>query len=350
MKTALTERFGIEHPIFSAGMARVAQAELTAAVSNAGGMGCLGGVSYMPEALTAEIEKIESLTDRPYAINLLLPDTLTTEDEGAWAPVRKLWGQLSDEERGKMAGVEALLTQGAVADQVEIVLDAAPAAVTLTFATPDWFMRECKKRDIATIALVGSVGKAREAAATGIDFIVAQGTEAGGHTGYVTTTTLVPAVIDAVDVPVLAAGGIADGRGLASALTLGACGAWVGTRFIATPEAYGHDAFKQRVIDGRFQDTTITFSYSGKRMRAFANEWTGKWEAGDGKPSGFPAQYAVAGTRVETGYQDGDLAEGMMPVGQTLELVHEMLPAGEVVRRMSAEADQIIMALRERIA
>lgn len=350
MKTILTERFGIEHPIFSAGMARVAQAELTAAVSNAGGMGCLGGVSYMPEALTAEIEKIESLTDKPYAINLLLPASLTTEDEEAWRPVRELWGRLSEEERGKMAGVEALLTKGAVADQVEIVLDAAPAAVTLTFAVPDWFMEECRKRDIATIALAGSVGKAREYAEAGVDFIVAQGTEAGGHTGYVTSMTLIPAVVDAVDVPVIAAGGIADGRGLASALSLGACGAWVGTRFIATPEAYGHDAFKQRVIDGRFQDTTITFSYSGKRMRAFSNDWTQQWESsGEDGASGFPAQYGVAATRVETGYQDGDLTEGMMPVGQTLGLVHEMKPAGEVVRNMSAEADQIISALHERL-
>ncbi|MEX0158710.1 MULTISPECIES: NAD(P)H-dependent flavin oxidoreductase [unclassified Microbacterium] len=349
MKTAVTERFGIEHPIFSAGMARVAQAELTAAVSNAGGMGCLGGVSYMPEALVAEIEKINALTDKPYAINLLLPDSLTTEDDSAWAPVRELWGHLSEEERGKMAGVEALLTQGAVADQVEIVLDAAPAAVTLTFAAPDWFMKECKQRGIATIALAGSVGKAREYAAAGVDFIVAQGTEAGGHTGYVTTMTLVPAIVDAVDIPVIAAGGIADGRGLAAGLGLGACGAWVGTRFIATPEAYGHDAFKQRVIDGRFQDTTITFSYSGKRMRAFSNEWTQRWEGEGGDERGFPAQYAVAGARVETGYQDGDLQEGMMPVGQTLGLVHEMLPAGEVVRRMSAEADQIIRGLAERV-
>ena len=345
MRTELTERFGLEHAICSAGMARVAQAELTAAVSNAGGLGCLGGVSYMPDKLKTEIEKIESLTDRPYAVNLLLPETLTTEDEGRWEPVRELWAGLSDEERGKLAGVEALLTKGAVADQVQVVLDAAPAAITLTFATPDWFMKECEERGIATIALVGSLGKAVEAAEAGVDFLVAQGTEAGGHTGYVSTMTLVPAVIDAVDVPVIAAGGIVDGRGMAAALGLGACGVWVGTRFIATPEAYGHDNFKQRVLDGRFQDTTITHSYSGKRMRAFKNEWTERWETSGRSPSSFPAQYAVAGTRVETGYQEGDMETGMMPVGQGIELVHEIMPAGDVVRTMSAEAQAIMRRL-----
>lgn len=345
MKTALTRALGIEHPICSAGMARVAQAELTAAVSDAGGLGCLGGVSFMPEKLRAEIEKIKALTSKPFAVNLLLPDALTTDDEEQWRPVRELWGALDANDRAKMAGVEALLTKGAVADQVEVVLAARPAAITLTFATPAWFLQECKSRGIATIALVGSVGKAREAAAAGVDFIVAQGTEAGGHTGYTSTMTLVPAVIDAVDIPVIAAGGIADGRGLAASLGLGAAGVWVGTRFIATPEAYGHDAFKQRVIDGRFQDTTITHSYSGKRMRAFANDWTQQWEGQKGRAAGFPAQYAVAGTRVESGYQDGDLFEGMMPAGQAIELVHEIVPAGEVVRTMATEARAILARL-----
>ncbi|MFC8511749.1 NAD(P)H-dependent flavin oxidoreductase [Streptomyces sp. NPDC057257] len=340
--TALTETLGIAHPICSAGMARVAQAELAVAVSNAGGMGCLGGASFMPDALRDQIAQIKKGTDKPFAVNLLLPDALTTEDDRQWAPVRELWDSLSGQERTKLAGIQALLTPGAVADQVQIVLDAAPAAVVLTFATPDWFIRECKERGIKVFALVGSMGKAREASAAGVDFIVAQGTEAGGHTGYASTMTLVPAVVDEVDQPVLAAGGIADGRGLAAALALGATGVWVGTRFIASPEAYGHAAFKQRVLDGTFKDTTITFSYSGKRMRAFANQWTSEWEASEAQTSGFPGQYAVAGGRVEAGYQDGDLDHGMMPAGQTIQLVHEIVPAGQIVEQMAAQADAIL--------
>jgi NAD(P)H-dependent flavin oxidoreductase YrpB (nitropropane dioxygenase family) len=348
ISTRLTELLGIEHPVCSAGMARVAQADLVTAVSNAGGLGCLGGVSYMPDALREELAKIKAGTERPYAVNLLLPDSLTTEDEAQWAPVRELWNSLGGDDRAKLAGVEALLTPGAVAKQVEIVLDAAPDAVVLTFATPDWFIRECRDRGIKVFALVGSVGKAEEASAAGVDVIVAQGTEAGGHTGYASTMTLVPAVIDVVEQPVLAAGGIADGRGLAAALALGAAGVWVGTRFIASPEAYGHDAFKNRVLAGTFKDTTITYSYSGKRMRAFANEWTAEWESADARPAGFPGQYAVAGTRVESGYQDGDLRFGMMPVGQTMQLVHEIRPAGEIVTSMVAEAEEILGRLAPR--
>lgn len=350
IRTALTDLVGIEYPICSAGMARVSQADLTVAVSNAGGLGCLGGVSYMPDDLRAELAQIKARTDKPFAVNLLLPDSLTSEDEAQWAPVRKLWDSMADADRDKMRGVEALLTPGAVAKQVEIVLDARPDVVVLTFAYPDWFIAECRDRGIKLMALAGSLGAAKQAADAGIDLIVAQGTEAGGHTGYVSTMTLVPAVIDAISTPVIAAGGIADARGLAAALSLGAQGAWVGTRFIASPEAYGSDVFKQRVVDGTFQDTTITFSYSGKRMRAFANEWTERWTGGKDEASGFPTQYAVAGTRVETGYQDGDLAEGMMPVGQTLGLVHEVTPAAEIVRSMGDGAEEILRGLVGSIA
>lgn len=345
IRTALTDMLGIDHPVCSAGMARVAQADLVMAVSNAGGLGCLGGVSYMPHALRDEIKNIKAGTKHPFAVNLLLPDSLMTEDEAQWAPVRELWSSLGDAERSKLSGVEALLTPGAVAQQVEVVLDARPDVVVLTFATPAWFITECRDRGIKIAALVGSVGKAQEAARAGVDIIVAQGSEAGGHTGYASTMTLVPAIIDEVDQPVLAAGGIADGRGLAAALALGAAGVWVGTRFIASPEAYGHAAFKERVLNGTFKDTTITYSYSGKRMRAFNNEWTSQVAASGQESAGFPGQYAVAGTRVETGYQDGDLRFGMMPAGQAIQLIHEITPAADIVTTMVGQAEQILARL-----
>ena len=126
ISTALTRHLGITHPVVSAGMARVSQADLVVAVSQAGGMGCLGGVSFMPDQLRTEIEKIKAGTDRPYAVNLLLPESLTTQDEAQWEPVRQLWASLSGRERQMLAGVEPLLTPGAVAGQVEAVLEAAP--------------------------------------------------------------------------------------------------------------------------------------------------------------------------------------------------------------------------------
>ena len=345
ISTVLTQRLGITHPVVSAGMARVSQADLVVAVSRAGGMGCLGGVSFMPDLLRTEIAKIKAGTDHPFAVNLLLPDSLTTEDEAEWEPVRRLWASLPERDRTKLAGVEAFLTPGAVADQAQVVLDAAPPVVVLTFATPAWFIEECHRRGIVVFSLVGSVGKAVEASRAGVDFIVAQGSEGGGHTGYASTLALVPGVIDAVDQPVLAAGGIADGRGLAAALSLGAVGAWVGTRFIASTESYGHDAFKQRVIDGKLNQTTLSRAYTGKPLRTFRNAWTEEWESRTADITDFPQQYAVAGTRVETGYQDGDLEQGMMPAGQGVQIIGEILPAGEIVQNMVTEAERILRRL-----
>lgn len=345
MKTAVTDLLGIQHPVFSAGMARVSQAALTAAVSEAGGMGCLGGVSFLPAALETEIAKIRSLTAKPFAVNLLLPDSLTNEDDDVWAPVRELWNNLDPADQSKMTGVEALLTPGAVREQVEVVLAAAPAMVVLTFAAPTEFIDECHRRGIKVAALVGSTGRAVAAAEAGADLLIAQGTEGGGHTGYTGTLPLVPAVVDRVKVPVLAAGGIVDGRGLAAALALGAAGVWVGTRFIASPEAYGNDAFKARVVNGESRELTLTRAYTGKPLRAFRNQWTAQWEASGEQPRQFPGQYAVAGTRVETGYQDGDTDWGMMPSGQGISSIYELTPAGEIVRAMVADAERVIAGL-----
>lgn len=342
LETAITKMLNITYPVMLAGMARVTQADLVIAVSNAGGIGCLGGVSYLPDALREEIRRIKAETTGPYAVNLLLPEALTSDDAEQWAPVQKIWNELSPEERVKMKGVESLLTPGAVRGQVEVVLDEAPDLVVLTFATPPEFIEQCHERGIKVAALVGSVGRAKAAEASGVDFLIAQGMEAGGHTGYVSTMVLIPQVLDAVSIPVAAAGGIADARGLAAALALGASAVWVGTRFIATPEAYGHENFKQRVIAGQSKDTVLTRSYTGKPLRAFRNDWTAEWEGRENEIVGFPGQYAVSGTRVELGYQDGDMDYGMMPAGQAISLVHDMKPAGEVVREMAEGAEQIL--------
>ncbi|MEN2739601.1 nitronate monooxygenase [Microbacterium sp. X-17] len=350
IRTDLTQLLRIEHPVLSAGMARVAQADLVVAVSEAGGMGCLGGVSFMPAALQAEIKGIKDRTTKPYAVNLLLPESLTTSDEATWAPVRELWEQMNPAQRTKLAGVEALLTPGAVKDQVDVVLAECPPVVVLTFATPKWFIEAARQRGITIGAMVGSIGAAQRAAESGADFLVAQGTEGGGHTGYIATMALTPAVVDAVSIPVAAAGGITDGRGLAASLSLGAGGVWVGSRFIATPEAYGHGAFKQRVVAGHSRDTILTKSYTGKPLRAFRNEWTTRWESQVDSIKNFPAQYAVAAERVETGYQDGDLDEGMMPIGQGVENIHEITPAGDIVRSMVNTAERVITSLRASIA
>jgi NAD(P)H-dependent flavin oxidoreductase YrpB (nitropropane dioxygenase family) len=345
MKTALTQRFGIAHPVLSAGMARVAQAPLVAAVSEAGGMGCLGGVSYLADALRDEISAIRALTAKPFAVNLLVPPSLLDDSDEDWEPVRARWSNLSAGEREKLRGVEPMLTPGAVAQQVEVVLAERPAAVVLTFDAPPWFVADCHARGIAVFCLVGSVSRAEQAQVAGADFVVAQGTEGGGHTGYISTVVLVPAVVDALEIPVLAAGGIVDGRGLAAARCLGAHGVWMGTRFVASVEAYGHPAYKQRVVDGGSKHTTLSRSYTGKPLRTFRNRWTDAWERRGDEVATFPEQYAVAGVRVESGYQDGDIEEGMMPAGQAVEVVHQILPAAEIVRGVVADAEAILAGL-----
>jgi enoyl-[acyl-carrier protein] reductase II len=258
--------------------------------------------------------------------------------------VREVWDGLTADQRVKLEGVEPMLTPGAVQGQIDVILEERPPVLALTFNVPAEIVAACRERGMQTIALTGSVGRSVAAERAGVDYIVAQGTEGGGHTGYVGTMALIPAVVDAVGIPVIAAGGICDGRGLAAALCLGASGAWCGTRFIASEEAYGHAAYKRRVLEAAARDTMLTKAYTGKNLRALRNRWTERWPAdGDGL-HGFPAQYAVAAERVETGYQDGDVEEGMMPAGQGVGLVREILPAARIVHEMVAEAEHVLAA------
>lgn len=342
LRTALTDGLGIEHPILSAGMARVSQADLVVAVSEAGGMGCLGGVSYMPDALRAEIRSIRARTDKPFAVDLVVPEMLLGDEQEEWKPVRELWERLSPAERVKLKGVEAMLTPGAVQGQIEVVLEERPPVLALTFNIPKYIVDACHERGVQVMALTGSVGRSVAAQDAGADYVVAQGTEGGGHTGYVGTMALLPAVADAISIPVIAAGGIVDGRGLAAALCLGAAGVWCGTRFIASDEAYGHDAYKQRILEAGAKDTVLSEAYTGKNLRTLGNEWTARWAASEHEAVGFPGQYAAAGVRVESAYQDGKLSEGMMPAGQGVGLVRTIVPAGEIVREMIADAQRVL--------
>jgi enoyl-[acyl-carrier protein] reductase II len=339
MITRITRELGMDHPIFSAGMARVSQAKLVAAVSEAGGMGCLGGVSFMPDALRQEIRNIRGLTAKPFAVNLLTGDPSDPE------ALVKAWTSLSPSQREKLKGVGPLLTPGASAAQLTTVLEERPAVLVLTFGTPRDLVGKCHARGIKVIAMCGSVNQAIAAEKAGVDFVVAQGTEGGGHTGYVGTMALVPAVVDAVKIPVIAAGGITDGRGVAAAFCLGAEAVWCGTRFVASEEAFGHDNYKRKIVEGEARDTVLTTSYTGKNLRTFRNAWT---ERAHG-PASFPQQYAIAADRVETGYQDGDMHEGMMPAGQGVGLIHDILPAGEIVRHLGTEATRIIAQTADKL-
>jgi enoyl-[acyl-carrier protein] reductase II len=331
--SALLQKLGMTHPVFAAGMARVSQAVLVAAVSDAGGMGCLGGVSFMPAALRDEIRSVRARTSRPFAVNLFGRDF--SEDRTPSG----LWSGLTPQLKQELRGIEAILTTKIIGDQIAAVLDERPSVLVLTFGTPPDVVDACHQRGIKVMAICGSVTAARDAVAAGVDAIIAQGAEGGGHTSHIGTVVLVPSICDAVRVPVIGAGGIADGRGLAAVLCLGAVAGWCGTRFAASEEAFGHANYKQRLISADARDAVLTRSYTGKNLRTLRNSWTAREQD---IPASFPAQYARAGGRVESGYLRGDVDEGMMPAGQTVALIHEILPAGEIVRRLSSEASDIL--------
>lgn len=311
MRTRLTELLGVEHPVMLAGMGGVSYAPLVAAVSEAGGFGCLGASTMGTETMVAEIAAVRAATAKPFGVDLLtaMPGNLT--------------------------------------EQVTLLIEGGASAFVAGLGVPGEVIDLCHRHGVLVVNMCGKVSHAVSAVEAGCDLVVAQGTEAGGHTGQVATMPLVPQVVDAVGdrVPVAAAGGIFDGRGLAAALALGADGVWVGTRFIATLEARGVTGYKERLLASAEDATTVSRAYSGKTMRVLRNRYTDHFEAHPDELEPFPAQLGRA-------FGDGALHLGgdesvggvdpeveCYPAGQGVGGITQILPAGEVVRRIVAEAE-----------
>jgi len=311
IRTAMTELLRIEHPIILAGMGNVSLAEIVAAVSNAGGLGVLGGGLLPPEDLRRQIRRTKELTSRPFAVDLLVAEN--------------------------MPGVDELL-RVLYEEEVRIFVSG--------LGNPGSLVEEMKAHGMTVIAMIGNTKHARRCAEAGVDALVAQGTEAGGHTGRVATFPLVPAVVDAVrPLPVAAAGGIADGRGLVAALALGAAAAVVGTRFVATREAGGHAAYKQRIVSATEEDTLITKAYTGKSCRVIRNPYAESWIGREAEIEPFPVQMMKNWDKMQAAVEGGDTDVGIMPAGQVSGLIHEVESAADVVRGMMAEAEQILNGL-----
>ena len=309
--TRMTALLGIEHPIIQAGMGSVAGSDLAAAVCNAGGLGVLGAAFCPADQLRSDIRRVKSLSDKPYDVDLLVA-------EGA-------------------PGMEELL---------KVIFDEQVPVFISGLGSPGAVVSEMHRRGMKVLAMVGTVRHARRCVDAGVDAVVAQGTEAGGHTGRVATFPLVPAVVDAVrPVPVAAAGGIADGRGLVAALALGASAAVVGTRFVATREAHGHEAYKQRIVAATEEDTVVTKVYTGKSCRVIPNSYIDGWAGREGEVERFPAQLLKNWAQMEAAIEGGDTDTGIMPAGQISGVVRSVEGAAEVVRAMMAEAEQIIAGL-----
>ena len=348
LRTELCELLGISYPICSAGMGFVARAELAAAVSNAGGLGVIGGAGFTPERLRLEIARTRELTDRPFGVDLLLPIQTTGEVLLPRPPSER--PEVDPEELLQDSGGEFAIARDGQPVRPEhlmqIVLEECPPVFASGLGNPAPWVPHLHERGIVVMSLVGTARAAGKVADGGADIVVAQGTEGGGHTGRVATAALVPAVIREVSPkPVVAAGGITSGAGLAAALAMGAVGVWMGTRFVATNEAHAHVNYKNKIVEATEDSTLITRSYSGKPLRVIRNAWTDEWEKRQDEILPFPKQFRHSGEVYVVARRDGDTDRGSMPCGQGAGLIDGLLPAAEVVERTIAEAREALGAL-----
>jgi enoyl-[acyl-carrier protein] reductase II len=314
LETRLTRALKIEHPVMLAGMGGVSYATLVAAVSNAGGFGCLGASTMSQSTMVAEIAATAAATDKPFGVDLLtaMPGDLT--------------------------------------HSVQLVIEGGASAFVAGLGVPATVVELCHDHGLLVVSMCGKVEHAKRAVDAGCDLVVAQGTEAGGHTGTVATFPLVPLIVDAVgaQVPVVAAGGIFDGRGLAASLALGADGVWVGTRFIATPEARAIPGFKEGILATKEDGTIVSRAFSGKTMRVLRNDTTDYYERNPAALSPFPDQLGVS-FRDGTFHLGGDEStpgvdpkrEGY-PAGQAVGGIDALVPAATLVTQMVAEAEAVL--------
>jgi len=319
MRTRLTDVLEVEHPVMLAGMGGVSYHQVVAAVSEAGGFGCLGASTMGVERMVEEMEAVKALTDKPFGVDLLTA------------------------------------SPGDMVAQVQEIIDHGGRVFVAGLGVPRDAIDLCHRHNVLVVNMCGKVRHAIAAVEAGCDIVVAQGTEAGGHTGQIATMALVPQIVDAVGerVPVVAAGGLYDGRGLAAALTLGADGVWVGTRFIATPEARTTPGYKEALLRLHEDGTTISRGYTGKTCRVVANKYTQHWEEHRDELAPFPAQFVTsvqeganhlhAGDEVPDDEIDPD--REFWPAGQGVGAIDELIPAGDIVRSMVAEAEQILTRL-----
>ena len=322
LHTRLCDLLGIRYPICQAGMAFVARSRLAAAVSEAGGLGVLAAAHATPAELREEIRRVRDATDRPFGVDVL------------FATIRA-------------AGDEVERHTDAVKGWVDVVLEERVPVLVAGLGNPGPVTAEAHRLGMKVMALCGNVKQARDHVANGVDVVIAQGYEAGGHTGRVGGLVLIPAVVEAVAPrPVVAAGGIADGRGLVAALALGADGVWLGTRFIATVEGHGHDNYKRKIVELDDEGTVISRGSSGKPCRLNRNNFTREWERRAAEIQPFPIQFERVGRPAAIrAREEGDVDNGGAACGQSSALIREVRPVRDVIAAMVAEAESVLARL-----
>jgi len=341
--TRVSTLLGIELPILGAPMGGVAGPDLVAAVSNAGGLGILGHATLEPDEVQRQIRQTKQLTSKRFGIGLLFPshDGALVSPPTRTHPLPAFLEPFIDTHTHVTESPKRYDAETAER-RLEIAIAEGVAVLALGLGAPEHVIRRAKAAGMTVVALVGSRRAALEVEARGADILVAQGHEAGGHTGRTSTLVLVPQVVDAVKVPVIAAGGIIDGRGLAAAIMLGAQGALVGTRLLATPEAETAQSHKYKIVEMRDDETVVSRCYTGKPSRVIRNAFIEAWKGHDSEILPMPEQWDMVAPVVAPAKAKGSIEVGNWPTGQGAILVDDILPAGDVVRRMAADADALI--------
>lgn len=310
LRTRLTELLGIEHPIIQGGMAWTATAELAAAVSNAGGLGIIGAGHMPTELLREQIRNAKAATDRPFGVNLML---LTPH----------------------------------IDDLVQLVLDEHVPVVTTGAGNPGKYMAALKEQGIKVLPIAPSTALAKRMESIGADAIIGEGMEAGGHIGELTTMVLTPQLVDAVSIPVVAAGGIADGRGVAAAFALGAEGVQVGTRFMCAEECTIHPSVKEQVVKAKDRDTVVTGRSTGHPVRVIKNKLSRQIIELD--RDNRPEEIETLGAgKLALAMRHGDTDMGSLMAGQAAALVCRIEPASAIVQEMMNEAELVMARLGSR--
>lgn len=305
MKTEITELLGIEYPVIQGGMAWVAECHLAAAVSNAGGLGLIAAGGAPAEWVREQIREARKLTDKPFGVNIML--------------------------------------MSPYADEVaKVVAEEGVKVVTTGAGNPEKYMEMWKAAGVKVIPVVASVALAKRMERTGADAVIAEGTESGGHIGETTTMALVPQVVDAVSIPVIAAGGIADGRGIAAAFMLGAKAVQMGTIFVASKESIASDAYKNKVVKAKDIDTKVTGRSTGHPVRCIRNKQTQEYLRLESEGATLEELEHLTLGGLRKAVVDGDVINGSVMAGQIAGLVKEIRSCKDIVEGLNAQAEELL--------
>ncbi|MCD8240962.1 MAG: enoyl-[acyl-carrier-protein] reductase FabK [Lachnospiraceae bacterium] len=305
MNTRVTELLGIEKPILQGGLAWVAEAHLAAAVSQAGGFGIIGAGNAPGDLVRKYIHEVREMTDRPFGVNVMLMSPF--------------------------------------ADEVaQVVTEEKIAAVTTGAGNPEKYMEQWKAVNIKVIPVVASVALAKRMQRCGADAVVAEGTESGGHIGQATTMTLVPQVVDAVDIPVIGAGGIADERGMAAAFMLGAEAVQIGTRFVVSDECTVHEKYKERILKAKDIDSEVTGRSHGHPVRGLRNKMTREYLKKEAEGATFEELENMTLGGLRRAVVEGDTDTGSVLAGQIAGMIHKRQSCQEIIDEIMAEAEKLM--------